>query len=404
MDSRVFSRRPDGGVAGGGLFPAHDDGFLGLHERMRRPGRARLGGGGLAEEIVLFDRGEAGVRVGRADHAELVGIDAELVFQLETVLERRAGVLELEHLRLLEFAEVEVALVPALEVGELVVGREERMRLAVALDLRGFVEALPLRAGLGILAVDLLAGERLDDREHAAVAQVAVVRDGEHVAAGLLLVRGHPLPQVAGIVAAQRLLRGVRLDPAGLVAVVAEDDVAVQVVAAGVRGPLVADEGREAARIVRLVRRLDRLAPGRAIGGRAGEKVQRLRELSLARTLTMISIAASAPLPDWIMSYHLRPVRVGQHLGVAREELREEAHVVRVIGHHEEVERTGELDLLAAGGGDLLALGEAIRVLRPEPGTERAGVHRERRVHMRVAEERPRGKVAARVRRVRALV
>ena len=57
----------------------------------------------------------------------------------------------------LSSAEVEVALVPDLEVGELVVRRQERMRLAVALDLRDFVEPLPLRARLDVLARDALA-------------------------------------------------------------------------------------------------------------------------------------------------------------------------------------------------------------------------------------------------------
>ena len=149
---------------------------------------ARLGGRRLAEEIVLLDGRKAGVRVGAADQAELVGIHAELGFQLEAVLERRTGVLEFQHLRLLHLGEVEVALVPALEVGEFVVGRKKRMRLAVALDLRGLVERLPAHAVLGIFAVDPLAGERLDDREHAAVAQIAVVREGEDFGAGLFLV------------------------------------------------------------------------------------------------------------------------------------------------------------------------------------------------------------------------
>ena len=80
---------------------------------------------------------------------------------------------------------------------------------------------------------------------------------GEHLAAGLFFVIGHPFPQVAGIVAAERRLGGEGLDQAGLRAVVAEDDVAVQVVAAGVRGPLVADEGGEMAGVVGLVGRLD---------------------------------------------------------------------------------------------------------------------------------------------------
>ena len=199
-------------------------------------------------------------------------------FELEPELQRRARIFELQHLRLLELAQVEVALVPALEIGELVVGRKEGMGLAVALDLRRLIEALPLRTGLGIFAVDRLAGEGLDDREHPAVGKIAVVGDGEHVAAGLVLVGRHPLPQVARIVAAERAHRDEGLDAAGLVAVVAEDDVAVQIVAAGVRGPLVADEGGEAARIVRLFRRLDRFLPGAAVGRRAGEREQILRE------------------------------------------------------------------------------------------------------------------------------
>ena len=57
------------------------------------------------------------------------------------------------------------------------------------------------------------------------------MRDGEHAAAGFLFVGVHPFPQVDGIVAAERRIEGERLDLAGLVAVVAEDDVAMQVVA-----------------------------------------------------------------------------------------------------------------------------------------------------------------------------
>ena len=95
--------------------------------------------------------------------------------------------------------------------------------------------------------------------------------DGEHLAAGLL-PRGSPATSRGprGLSLPERLHRGVRLDQAGLGAVVAEDDVAVQVVAAGVGGPLVADERGEAARIVGLFGGLDRLLPGRAVGGVPG--------------------------------------------------------------------------------------------------------------------------------------
>src|SRR6185436_14230517 len=115
-----------------------------------------------------------------------------------------------------ELGEVEVALVPALEVGEFIVGRKKRMRLAVTLDLRGLVERLPTNTALGIFTVDPSAGERLDDREHAAVAQIAVVREGEDFGAGLFFDHGHPLPQIAGIGTAERRQRRERLDEAGL--------------------------------------------------------------------------------------------------------------------------------------------------------------------------------------------
>ena len=122
------------------------------------------------------------MRISGADQPELIRIHPKLRFHLETVLERGTRILELQHLRLLHFREVEVALVPTLEVRELVVRRKERMRFAVAFDLRDFVERLPTHAILCICAIDLLAGERLDDREHAAVAQITVVRDGEDLA------------------------------------------------------------------------------------------------------------------------------------------------------------------------------------------------------------------------------
>ncbi len=194
----------------------------------------RFRGGCLAKEIVLLDGRKAGVGVGAADEAELVGIDPEFGFHLETVLQRRARIFELQHFGLLDLCEVKVALVPAFEVRKFVIGRKERMRFAVSLDLRRFVKRLPTDAVLGILAVDPPAVEELDDREHAAVAQIAVVRERQDFGAGLFFGRGHPLPQIAGIGTTERRQSREWLDEARLCAVVAPDDVAVKVVSAGV--------------------------------------------------------------------------------------------------------------------------------------------------------------------------
>ena len=53
----------------------------------------------LAEEIVLGGGRQAGVGVGRADHAELERIGAESFLVLQAALERRAGVLARQHVR-----------------------------------------------------------------------------------------------------------------------------------------------------------------------------------------------------------------------------------------------------------------------------------------------------------------
>src|ERR1700719_1609620 len=102
--------------------------------------RARFVGGRLAEEIVAVSGGETGMRIGATDHPELVGIYAKLFFQLKTVLERGARVFELEHLRPLALAHVEVAFVPTLEIRELVVRGQEWVRFTIALHLGHFVE------------------------------------------------------------------------------------------------------------------------------------------------------------------------------------------------------------------------------------------------------------------------
>ena len=49
--------------------------------------RARLRRHRLAKEAVFLNRGQPGVCVGRADQANLEGIDAEFHLHLQTVLE-----------------------------------------------------------------------------------------------------------------------------------------------------------------------------------------------------------------------------------------------------------------------------------------------------------------------------
>ena len=91
-------------------------------EGMHRSTGAWFGRRCLAEEIVLLDRREPGMRIGTADQAELVGIYAEFGFHLEAVLQRRTGVLEFQHFGLLHLGQIEVALVPTFKVCKFIIG------------------------------------------------------------------------------------------------------------------------------------------------------------------------------------------------------------------------------------------------------------------------------------------
>ena len=137
------------------------------------------------------------------------------------------------------------------------------------------------------------------------------MRDGQHAAAGLLLVGVHPFPQLDRIVAAGRV-DGERLDLARLVGIVAEDHIAMQVVAAGIGGPFVADEGREASRLVVGLSRRDRLVPGIAIGPVAWRIIDVLREGALRERNNDLdrSLGAFAGLDEVVP---LPAGRIGKH-------------------------------------------------------------------------------------------
>ena len=76
----------------------------------------------FAEEVLLLDGREGGVAVGGADHAELVGVDAELGFELKADLQSAARIFALQHFGFLCFAEIQIAFVPQLVAGEFVGG------------------------------------------------------------------------------------------------------------------------------------------------------------------------------------------------------------------------------------------------------------------------------------------
>src|SRR5882757_7881965 len=143
----------------------------------------------------------------------------------------------------------------------------------------------------------------------------------------------------------------------------------MKIVAAGVRGPLIADEGSETARFIGFFRRLDRFAPGATIGRRPW-RGEPLGHLPLAeagddikgglRTLSRIDLVVP-----------LAALWRRQQAGIAANQLREKAHAIRMVRYHHEIQRSRKFGALSAGGDNFLALGKAVRILRAEPRAER---------------------------------
>ena len=125
--------------------------------------------------------------VGAAHEAELERVHAELRLELQAAQQPGAQVVGRHHLgRERLVLEREVAVLPSGDTqvaGELVVGRERRVRLAVALRLHHLLQDLPTGAALGVVLRQRVAAE-VHELEHPAVRQVAVLRDGEEPAAG----------------------------------------------------------------------------------------------------------------------------------------------------------------------------------------------------------------------------
>ena len=159
--------------------------------------------------------------VGRADHAELVGIHAEFCFQLHAANQARP---DIAAFHVLELATIEEVLV-ALEVGELVARGQQRVRFRIALVLGHFLHGLPARAQPRVFLVDGTI-VLVDQREETAVGQVRVMADSDEIRTDFLGRLREPVVQVA------RLLRVVETERQvlnGLVLAIGREDDAVQV-------------------------------------------------------------------------------------------------------------------------------------------------------------------------------
>ena len=238
------------------------------------------------------------------------------------------------------------------------------MGFGVALDLGDLDDRLPARAQGGGLF-----GQRhaaiVGRREHAAIGQVGIVRDGQGPSARLLLVAGERSPKIGRVLAlvrreGQHLLRALRP--------IAEDDVAVQIISARQGRVLIARQRNEGARIVEGFHSVDVVGPDRAgqwaeyfrvaHDGRHGAVAEGGDHLARGQTTSLRSgLHHLAPL---------RHLRIGDEVGLPVEYRARQAQAFGVVRHHEEVQRAFELHRLPGRTRHRFAPREAQRHVGPE--------------------------------------
>ncbi len=203
------------------------------------------------------------------------------------------------------------------------------------------------------------------------------MRDRQRPAASARLVGCQVGPECLGVVAVigrerQHLPRALRP--------VAEDDVAVQVVAARARRPFEADEGGEDAGIVIALGIGDHRLPDR--GGHIG-----------TADLVLAAAIAVDPFDEGVIAvalpHHLGPAAAGlalQHQRIAAQEIVREADILGMIRNHHEIERPQQLEGPCSLALDHLAARDPVGLVRPERRARHARIRRPRGVQVGVAE------------------
>ena len=147
----------------------------------------------LSPEVYLAPAGEVcskNFNVLLTDGERLVAVPE--LHGREAALEGLACVFPRQHLGRLALGS-EAAHVPGTVVSEGVVGREHRVRFAVALHLGDFVNWLPAHAAHGVVCREGLA-RHCHVIEHQAIRQVAIVCKSQNLAAGRVFILLQPVP------------------------------------------------------------------------------------------------------------------------------------------------------------------------------------------------------------------
>ena len=221
--------------------------------------------------------------------------------------------------------------------------------------------------------------------------------DGEQSHAGLLLGLFHPVPELLGVF---RVVGRDRQYLVRRVLAAAEDDVAVQVVAVGTRGPFEADERREQAGDVVALGRLGRLGPHALAEVGFGERIVASLRGEFPEFIAFEFALDGARFHDLC---DLASELACKQLFVAVGDGCRQPEIFRMIGNHEKVERPCQPRGYSRGRNHFLAAGETKRIIRRHRRTDETGVGRERGVQMRVAEEHLVRKILFGIRRVNGI-
>jgi hypothetical protein len=358
--------------------------------------RVGLDAGMLAEEVVLVGSGKRGVRVGRSDDAVFVRIDPGALLDRQPALQRLAHIAAGVVARLGWLVVEQVVLVPAQRAVacEFIVGRQERVRLAVALDLGDLDDRFVAGAAPRVARAHRTAAG-FHQLPHQPVRQVAVVRDRQNVPAGGFFIALHIVPQRFGRGVAAIVERQHGLD---LVDRVAENHVAVQVVAALHQRVFKAVECSELARFVIA---LDHVGAG--FPDRAGPLFRGLgivhRPERFAATLRRQDLGGGL---QRILRRSVEQVMPAQQPGIADQQSRRivkrlgRTEPGRVIRDDQEIERPIELRLEPGGRGHFITARKAQRGFGRKPVAEAEGVDRIRGVEVRISPEHAFGHVGQR--------
>jgi len=252
------------------------------------------------------------------------------------------------------------------------------MCLAVTLDLGHFNEGFQVGPQGGELLGEPFAGVRLHGK-HQAVGQVAVVRNGQYVRPGPFFKLVQRFPEIFRILAVE-LREWQRL--VGHRRVAAEEHVAVKVEAAP-RGVFIADDRREAARLVVSVSKrgvfLPRVANNFIGFERRFRLVQGGDDLHGRREHLLLVAAFQRVVPAFAFFN-------GENIGIACEQFRHQAVHFGMIRDHQPVQRPQEPGTNTCGRGDFFAAGEPIGVLLTETAKGPC-VHGDRGMEVLVAPE-----------------